>query len=74
MFVRLMVKLDEEKTEKMLWDLYLAKFPQMTKDDPSFDEYKRRVLTPIDNTPAEDILAESERIMIAYNKKVGEKK
>lgn len=75
----LIKKAYEEKTNSMLWDMWLAKYPWMDKESfISFEDFKDKMLgqaneakKPIETK--EEIIDRAEKIVAVFNKSKGGK-
>lgn len=71
-FVQLIAKAIEKQEESKAWDMWLTKYPNMTKDTyVPFKQFFQTQKQPISKRPKEDILKEAERIREAIKSRKG---
>ncbi|OAA90705.1 hypothetical protein [Clostridium coskatii] len=75
--LELIKKVYEEKTNSMVWDMWLAKYPWMDKDNfISFEDFKKQMLGDPEKPKTkpktkEEIYKQADDILKAFNKSKG---
>jgi hypothetical protein len=68
-FIKLVIKLYEDADERKAWEMWLARYQHMTKDDyVSFESFYSKAPEVLYKESAEDILADVESIRSAFKR------
>lgn len=69
--IKVINKAYEERDKQKLWEMWLARYPNMTKDDfiPFSEFYEANIVKNVSKRPAKDILAEAAEIRKKLSKK-----